>query len=57
MKDKPVNYWIRAKIEEIIKEKSVDRERFYEYSKTGYQKIIMGMYARKNKRTVIVLMY
>ena len=32
MKDKPVKYWIRAEIEEIIKEKSVDRERFYEYS-------------------------
>ena len=44
MKDKPVNYWIRAEIEEIIKEKSVDRERFYEYSKTGYQKIINGFY-------------
>lgn len=39
LKDKPVKYWIRTEIEEIIKEKSVDRERFYEYSKTNYQKI------------------
>ncbi|GFH91614.1 hypothetical protein IMSAGC002_02872 [Lachnospiraceae bacterium] len=31
MKDKPVKYWIRTEIEEIIKEKSVDRERFYFY--------------------------
>ena len=39
LKDKSVKYWIRAEIEEIIKEKSVDRERFCEYSKTNYQKI------------------
>ena len=32
LKDKPVKYWIRTEIEEIIKDKSVDRERFYEYS-------------------------
>ena len=44
LKDKPVKYWIRAEIEEIIKEKSVDRERFYEYSKTNYQKIINRFY-------------
>ena len=44
LKDKSVKYWIRAEIEEIIKEKSVDRERFYEYSKTNYQKIINGFY-------------
>ena len=31
LKDKPVKYWIRTEIEEIIKEKSVDRERFYFY--------------------------
>ena len=42
MKDKPVKYWIRTEIEEIIKEKSIDRKRFYEYSKTSYQKIITG---------------
>ena len=39
LKDKPVKYWIRTEIEEIIKDKSVDRERFCEYSKTNYQKI------------------
>ena len=44
LKDKPVKYWIRAEIEEIIKEKSVDRKRFYEYSKTNYQKIINRFY-------------
>ncbi len=44
MKDKPVKYWIRTEIEEIIKEKSVDRERFYEYLKTNYQKIINKFY-------------
>ena len=32
LKDKPVKYWIRTEIEKIIKDKSVDRERFYEYS-------------------------
>jgi hypothetical protein len=44
LKDKPVKYWIRAEIEEIIKEKSIDRKRFYEYSKTNYQKIINRFY-------------
>ena len=31
LKYKPVKYWIRTEIEEIIKEKSIDRKRFYEY--------------------------
>ena len=44
MKDKPVKYWIRTEIEEIIKEKSDDRERFYEYLKTNYQNIINKFY-------------
>lgn len=44
LKDKPVKYWIRAEIEEIIKEKSIDRKRFCEYSKTNYQKIINRFY-------------
>ncbi len=44
LKDKPVKYWIRTEIEEIINEKSVDRERFYEYSKINYQKIINRFY-------------
>ena len=34
LKDKPVKYWIRT----------VNRKRFYEYSKTNYQKIINGFY-------------
>ena len=44
LKDKPVKYWIRTEIEEIIKKKSVDRKRFFECSKTKYQKIINGFY-------------
>ena len=44
LKDKPVKYWIRTEIEEIVKEKSVDRKRFCEYSKTKYQKIINRFY-------------
>ena len=36
LKDKPVKYWIRAEID--------DRKRFYEYSKTNYQKIINRFY-------------
>lgn len=44
LKDKPVKYWIRTEIEEIIKEKLVDRKLFYEYSKTEYQKVINGFY-------------
>ena len=30
LKDKPVKYWIRTEIEEIVKEKSIDRNSFYE---------------------------
>lgn len=44
LKDKPLKYWIRAEIEEIIKEKSVDRKFFYEYSKTKYRKVINEFY-------------
>ncbi len=44
LKDKPVRYWIRIEIEEIIKEKSIDRKLFYEYSKTKYQKVINRFY-------------
>lgn len=43
-KDKPVKYRIRIEIEEIIKEKSIDRKRIYEYSKMEYQKVINGFY-------------
>lgn len=44
LRKKPVKYWIRSEIEEIVKEKSVDRNLFYEYSKIGYQKIINRFY-------------
>lgn len=44
LKDKPVKYWIRAEIEEIIKEKSIDRKLFYEYPKTKYRNIINRFY-------------
>lgn len=37
---KPVRYWIRDEIEEIIKEQNINRNGFYEYSKTSYKKII-----------------
>ncbi len=44
LKDKPARYWIRTEIEEIVKEKSIDRKRFYEYPKTKYQKVINRFY-------------
>lgn len=44
LKDKPVKYWIPTEIEEIIKEKQVDRKLFYEYSKWEYQKVIHRFY-------------
>lgn len=37
---KPERYEIRDEIERIVKEKGIDRKRFYEYSKTEYQKVI-----------------
>ncbi len=39
LRNKPVRYWIRDEIEEIIKEKNINRDRFYEYSKTSYKRI------------------
>lgn len=44
LKNKPIKYWVRTEIEEIVKEKSVDRKLFYEYSKTQYQKVINSFY-------------
>ena len=44
LKTKPVRYWSRIEIEEIIKEKKIDRNRFYEYSKNKYQQIINRFY-------------
>ena len=40
----PVRYWSRIEIEEIIKEHCIDRERFYEYSKNKYQKVLNKFY-------------
>ena len=44
LKNKPVRYWIRDEIEEIIKEENIDRKRFYEYSKFSYNDIIKRFY-------------
>ena len=44
LKRKPVRYWIRDEIEEIIKEENIDRNRFYEFSKFDYTNIIKRFY-------------
>ena len=44
LKTKPVRYWSRIEIEEIVKENNIDRNRFYEYSKNKYQQIINRFY-------------
>ena len=44
LKTKPVRYWSRIEIEEIVKEKNIDRNRFYEYSKNKYQQVINNFY-------------
>ena len=41
---KPVRYWSRIEIEDIVKEYGVDRSRFYEYSKIDYQKVLNKFY-------------
>lgn len=41
---KPMRFWIRDEIEEIIKEENIDRSRFYEYSKIKYYDIIKKFY-------------
>ena len=43
-KNKPVRYWSRDEIEETVKSLGIDRSRFYEYSKTDYQKVINQFY-------------
>lgn len=40
LKHKPVRFWIRDEIEEIIKEENIDRKRFHEVSKFEYENII-----------------
>ena len=38
---KPETYYlVRDEIERLIKEKSMDRERFHEFSKYGWQEIV-----------------
>lgn len=44
IKNKPVRYWIRDEIEEIIKEERIDRSRFHEASKHAYECIIRKFY-------------
>jgi len=44
MKSKPFRYWIRDEIEQIVKEKNIDRSRFSEYSKFAYDEIIRRFY-------------
>lgn len=44
LKTKPIRYWSRIEIEEIVKEKNIDRNRFYEYSKNKYQQVIKNFY-------------
>lgn len=44
LKDKPLSYWIRDEIEEIIKEEHIDRARFGEFSKLHYEDILKKFY-------------
>jgi len=44
LKNKPLKYWIRDEIEEIIKEENIDRNRFGEFSKLKYKDIIKKFY-------------
>lgn len=41
---KPLEYWIRDEIEEIIKAKHIDRKRFGEFSKYKYEDVIKRFY-------------
>ena len=44
LKNKPLKYWIRDEIEEIIKEENIDRKRFSEYSKFKYEDVVKRFY-------------
>ena len=44
LKNKPLKYWIRDEIEEIIKEENIDKKRFGEYSKFKYEDVIKRFY-------------
>lgn len=41
---KSVRYWSRDEIENIVKDKNIDRTRFHEYSKSEYEKVIHKFY-------------
>lgn len=43
LKNKPLKYWIRDEIEEIIKE-NIDRKQLGEYSKFKYEDVIKRFY-------------
>ncbi len=44
LKNKPLKYWIRDEIEEIIKEEHIDRKRFGEFSKFKYEEVVRHFY-------------
>lgn len=41
---KSVRYWSRDEIENIVKDKNIDRTRFHEFSKFEYEKVINKFY-------------
>lgn len=42
--NKSVRYWSRDEIENIVKDKNIDRTRFHEFSKFEYEKVIKKFY-------------
>lgn len=44
IKGESIRYWSRDEIENIVKEKQIDRTHFYEYSKNDYENIIRRFY-------------
>lgn len=55
-----VRYWSRDEIEQIVKNRHIDRTRFYEYSKTDYERVIKKFYysfCEYEKDTDIILDY
>ncbi len=44
--EKPIRYRIRDQIEDVIKERGIDRARFREYSKLKYRSVIRGFNSR-----------
>ncbi len=55
-----VRYWSRDEIEQIVKNRHIDWTRFYEYSKTDYERVIKKFYysfCEYEKDTDIILDY